>query len=122
MMECLPVIPHNYQNYHPLVSKEGHTTETPEIYSHNLEQFQSLFDGAAFGQYLGGQDPRNGSSDPGYIAPDCVFNASNFDGEWRDDEQGRRIPYAEFHGECYRINNLHIHSKNLKPFLSRDRT
>jgi len=78
-----------------------------------------LFDGAAIGQYLGGVDPRNQKSKPGFINESCVFNPSRFLFEWIKDDKGREIPYAIFKDCKYRINNLHIHSKNLAKFKSR---
>ena len=87
-------------------------------YTNHFYLFNSLFDAAAFGQYLGGEDPRNGHSAPGFINESCIFNPSHFTYTWEEDDQGRLVPYAHYKNEKVRINNLHIHSKNLAPFYS----
>lgn len=88
------------------------------LYCNQVEHFKSIFDAAYFGQYLGGIDPRNGDSSPGYINPDCVINSSYIQYAWERDRQGRLVPFAIYRGEKLRINNLHIHSKRLRNFYS----
>ncbi|MDZ4124685.1 MAG: hypothetical protein U1E02_10985, partial [Hydrogenophaga sp.] len=66
----------------------------------------------------GGIDPRNGVAGPGFITSQCLFNPSRLQFEWKVDTENRKVPYLIFGKEKYRINNLHIHSKNLKLFLS----
>ena len=94
-------------------SPMGHQVKNIQKYYNNIEAFQSIFDAAALGQYLGGIDPNNGPSSPGFINESCVFNPSLLSYEWINDDRGRKIPYIIFSGEKYRINNLHIHCKNL---------
>ena len=89
------------------------------LFCNNIDQFNSIFDAAAYGSYLGGQDPRNGPCVPGHVIATCLFDSSKIGYEWHIDDQGRKIPYATFDGTAYRINNLHIHSKELKQFASR---
>jgi hypothetical protein len=120
-IQALPIIPLTYGLVYPLVSNTGKRTNNPLVFSNNIDQFNSIFDAAAIGQYLGGIDPRNGPSLPGFINESCLFNPANFTYEWKIDKQGRMIPYTLFQGTAYRINNLHIHSKNLTPFLSKAR-
>lgn len=114
----LPIIIPDYVAQYGLQSPSGHRTHTPETFTNNSERFNSLFDGAALGQFLGGIDPRNGVSAPGFINESCLFNPSRLTYEWDCDVQGRRIPYAVLNGKKYRINTLHIHSKKLADFLS----
>lgn len=115
----LPIIPDSYYEFYPLKSSSGSKTQNALAYSTNIDKFQSVFDGAAIGQYLGGIDPRNGPSAPGFINEKCLFNPANLNYETQFDERGRLTPYLLFQDKKYRINNLHIHSKNLKPFLSK---
>lgn len=82
---------------------------------------ESVFDAAALGQYLGGIDPRNGPSRIGFVNETCYFDPSNYQFLWEKDEQGRFVPYMiNKKGIKSRINNLHIHSKNLISFASKE--
>ena len=114
----LPIIVPAYTKEQILRTPSGFSTASPEIYTAHFEDFNSIFDAAALGQYLGGIDPRNGKSVPGFINESCVFNPALLQYEWILDEKGRRVPYMIYSGKEYRINNLHIHSKRLKDFES----
>jgi hypothetical protein len=114
----LPIITPAYLETHELRSSSGHVTTCPDNYSNNFEAFNSIFDAAAIGQFLGGIDPRNGISKPGFINESCLFNPALLTFEWKPDEHERKIPYACFEKAKARINNLHVHSKNLKAFAS----
>ena len=114
----LPIIMEKYVKKMPLSSTSGHTVENPYLFCNNSEPFNSIFDAAALGQFLGGIDPRNRPSIPGFINESCVFNASYLKYAWEFDSKGRKIPYALWDKKRYRINNLHIHSKRLKDFAS----
>lgn len=118
VIDFLPVVPQEYLQSYELKSLAGHTTGQADRYANNIELFNSIFDGAALGQYLGGCDPRNGNYSPGFINESSLFNSSNFIYEWENDLQGRRVPYIVIKNKKYRINNLHIHSKNLNQFAS----
>lgn len=99
----LPIIPYNY----PL-------KKTLSIdFSNQFSLFNSIFDGAAIGQYLGGVDPRNDSRDTvGFINETTIFNPSNSEYEWKNGEI-----YMVYNNVNIKINNLHIHSKNLEKFI-----
>lgn len=115
----LPTIMKDYWKDRALISLEGKkSTIDPALYSNNVEQFQSLFDACLYGQFFGGIDPRNGLAGPGYLNPEAVFNCSHMVMEWQIDPWGRKIPFASYGGKRYRLNNLHIHSKDLKPHTS----
>jgi hypothetical protein len=79
-----------------------------------------LFDGAAHGQYMGGQDPRNeGFKDSGYINLYTDFRADQFVYAWKVDEAGRRYPVLlDSDGRPWRLANLHIHCKRIHEFCS----
>lgn len=113
-IDTLPVLFPNYGQVH------GYRFAVPDdrFYNH-FEAFDSLFDAAAMGQYLGGDSPVHGVPAPGFINPLSVYDSSHFSFEWELDEKGRRVPFILFSGVKKRINNLHIHSKNLRPFQSR---
>src|SRR5579862_1361283 len=63
-------------------------------------------------------DPRNGSDGPGFINDAAFFNVSFMNLIWEFDERGRRIPFAIYRDKKFRINNLHVHSKNLNSLSS----
>lgn len=119
VIDYLPIIPETYPETHPLISESGHTVEKKERFFNHIELFCSIFDAAAIGQYLGGIDANmHGVSNPGFINESSIFNPSFFDYEWIKDPEGRKVPFAVFGNKKYRINNIHVHSKNLDLFAS----
>jgi hypothetical protein len=117
-MDNLPIIFPNYVEKFPFMSAAQHRTDHPYKFFNNYDRFHSIFDAAAIGQYLGGVDPRNGNIPAGFINESCLFNPSFFEFAWQMDPYGRKVPYALFEGQKIRINNLHIHCKNLDAFFS----
>lgn len=118
IIDHLPIIMPSYKEHYELVTPSGHRTGRPDAYSRHFEQFKSIFDAAALGQYLGGTDPYAYPYPPGFINESCLFNPSHMTYDWQTDEQGRLIPWALFKEEKHRINTLHIHVKKLKQFAS----
>ena len=111
----LPILPSNYDS--ELRALSGQTTTDKNLYFLNYEKFKSIFDGAAIGQYLGGVDPRNPEGNIlNYVNESCLFNTAAFTYEFKT-EGTRKVPYMQYRGQEIRINNLHIHSKNLKRFM-----
>lgn len=117
-IDHLPILMPQYANDYELISAIGTRGTEPDLFSRHADQFHSIFDAAALGQYLGGIDPANGLSAPGFINERCIFNPSHFLFEWHKDRLGRKVPYAIYRNQVWKINNLHIHSKNLTPFYS----
>ena len=112
----LPILPSFYDK--KLASQSGHATNNPNQYFNNFELFDSIFDAACIGQYLGGVDPRNyPNNSVGFINETSLFNPSIFNYYFRDDSRGRKVPVLSFNKREVRINNLHIHSKNLRKFM-----
>ncbi len=111
-IEQLPIIPDTYITKHRLIAEIGHGTHHPELYSNHFDEFQSIFDAATIGQYFC-SDPSNR-----FINESCIFNPSFFTYEWIKDDKGRLVPFFLFEGQKYRINNLHIHCKQLSRFTS----
>ncbi len=118
VIDHLPIVMPEYIDQYGLRSTIGQTTSAPENYVRYIDEFNSIFDAAAWGQFLGGIDPRNGHSVPGFINETCLFNPSKIECKWEMDAKERKVPYAYMGSKGYRINNLHIHSKNLKAFAS----
>ncbi len=81
-----------------------------------------LFDGAAYGQFLFGQDPfhTNGKITPGYKNPSFPLDISL--GKWwisaEDDTAPTSLKFNYLNQE-YEIANLHVHSKLILAELSR---
>ena len=90
--------------------------------SHTFPLYDSLFDGASLGICIGGLDMHHtgGALVKGIKGPWSLFDYSRYRQEWQLDSQNRRIPYlwSETRKSWVRINNLHIHSKDLTPHLS----
>lgn len=114
----LPIIPESYTHNRRLRSSQGHTVKNNSEYFLHYDDFNGIFDAAALGQYLGGIDPRNGPSKPGFINESCIFDPSQFTFSWRLDSKKRKVPYLNYKNMSWRIINLHIHSKNLIDFTS----
>lgn len=114
----LPVVPSHYP--YALTSRAGHEARDPKTYSNLFAQFESIFDAAAIGQFLGGVDPRNAGNvgTVGFVNESAVYNPSHFEFKWELDGEKRWRPYALLQGHSTAINNLHIHSKNLRAFRS----
>ena len=117
VIDYLPIVMDTYVAKNTLKSTVGHTAKNPSLFCNNIQLFQSIFDAAAIGQYLGGGDIMH-NAPPGFINETCVFNPSYFIYEWKRDEEGRNIPYAIYGNQKFRINNLHIHCKELHLFAS----
>ena len=82
----------------------------------------SIFDALAIGCFLLGLDPyhTNGKIETGRKAEWCAIDYTQDKFEWKIDEEGRKIPYIYDGINWLRINNLHIHSKDLKSGLSKE--
>jgi hypothetical protein len=81
--------------------------------------FNSIFDPATYGQYVGGTPKAAGGAPPGYIDKNHYignFMMENM-GKWKVYFSDRK-PYLMFNDKEYVINNLHIHSKNLHLYES----
>ena len=81
--------------------------------------FKSIFDPASWGQYIGGTLGEGPGAKPEdhYIGQLLIANPS-YDVIWKLDEQGRKFPYFKYDNNEVKINNLHIHSKNLSKYVS----
>lgn len=90
------------------------SSETYENFEHYNK---SIFDGAGAGVYLGGLDTyhTNGKIEKKTHKLQWYdIDYRRYTYEWRKDEEGRNIPYVFTGVEWIRINNLHIHSKDLR--------
>jgi hypothetical protein len=118
IIDHLPIVPPDYPGV--LRSAAGHTVADPACYSRNFDTLGFVFDAAALGQFLGGVDPRNSAgSTVGFVNESCVFDPRALRPRFVRDDLGRRLPVVETASGLHAVANLHIHSKNPTPFLSR---
>lgn len=87
-------------------------------FSQNFDKFNAIFDPASWGQFVGGTREEG----PGARVTDhyvgLVLKAYlQYKVDWKV-EGGLKIPYFSYDGNLVKINNLHIHSKNLSAFTS----
>jgi hypothetical protein len=85
-------------------------------------KFNSLFDGGPWGMFIGGWD-RCHKIGPHYIDPAVIttpwLTKQGSKIIWESDKEQYKVPYFINEGEKikYRLNNLHMHSKNIKDFI-----
>jgi hypothetical protein len=93
----------------------------PETYQH-FNDYHSIFDGAAYGVYLLGQDGyhNNGEIVKGKTIDRYLVHAGRYKYTW-DIVDGYKKPfiYDEKSQKWILINNLHAHAKNLEEGLSK---
>jgi hypothetical protein len=89
-VQNLPILPPYYDL--EFKSKVGHITQNKGQYFNNFDKFNSIFDGAAIGQYLGGIDPRNpnSSNSVNFVNESCLFDSSKFIFEFVVDDENRK--------------------------------
>ena len=84
--------------------------------------YNTIFDAASLGIYLGGMDPHhtNGVIVKGLRGKWSYHDYAQYTYRWIKDDAQRLIPFIQnpVTNEWFRINNLHIHSKDLRPCLS----
>jgi hypothetical protein len=84
----------------------------------NFDDFNTIFDAAAIGQYLGGIDKIHSENNTeGFINETCVVDYSKYNFYWKKKNK-LYIPYIEINNKLIQIINLHIHSKLNKNFMS----
>lgn len=118
----LPVVPQNYiTGKTKLVSQKGIEHTKIDRFANGIEKLNIIFDGAAFGQFVGGIDQRNlnnpAENTTGFINPDAAYNIQDFQLDWKVTDDLRK-PFIMYKEESYPLFNLHIHSKNLHLYRS----
>jgi hypothetical protein len=92
----------------------------PNMAIMNYDNYNSIFDALAIGCLLLGLDPyhTDGKIELGRKAWWCAIDYTKDIFEWKIDDKGRRNPYIFDGNNWIKINNLHVHSKDLKSGLS----
>ncbi len=85
-------------------------------HSENFDKFNAVFDPAGWGQFVGGTRTEGPGAKCLYIG-DVLEQNPAYAVAW-EVEDGLRCPYFSYGGNLVKINNLHIHSKNLSAFMS----
>lgn len=107
-----PILPENSNI--PLISKSGIKNSGMINYSNLFEEFESIFDPQAIGQYLGGLDQRiHKYNTINFINETTIFDVSKLNYIWENSK-----PYILFNNKKVLINNIHVHSKDLKKFIN----
>ena len=121
LCSTLPVVPKSYvSGKSELVSQKGIVHTKLERLSNGIESLGTIFDAAAFGQFVGGIDNRNTydkKTTTGFINPDAAYNVQDFQLEWKTID-GFQKPFIIYKNEVFPVFNLHIHSKNLNLYRS----
>jgi hypothetical protein len=97
------------------------TSGNSDQYSRNAKDFQGLFDGAAFGQYVGGTDPFYTQGDTrGFVNETAVYKLDTVRLQWRRDTQHRKIPVmVKPDGTHIRMHSCHWHCKMIHKYRSK---
>jgi len=115
----LPVAYPQYVNENRLVNSKGERPADPDAYANNFLAFQSVFDAASLGQYVGGIDKMHSNADTrGFINETAYFVPRTFDIRWTV-RGGLSLPYLFDRGQEVPVVNLHIHSKELRRYVSK---
>ena len=111
----------HFQKIHP--DKIKYLPVLPENHHfENVDIFNSVFDGASWGQYVGGLPEIHGDQELRFFPTAWVGREllqKKYDLIWKTDNLGRRIPHVlnmETKKET-KINNLHVHCKKFKDFI-----
>lgn len=87
-------------------------------YSEHFSDFASIFDPATWGQFVGGtRNEGPGAKPQDHYIGILLKQNTNWSVIWKE-ENSLKVPYFNKDNELFRINNLHIHSKNLNKYLS----
>lgn len=95
--------------------------DIPAQSSHDFGLYgDSIFDAAAIGIFIGGMDPFHTQNviKCGLRSTWSAIDYTHYEFKWETDTKGRSIPYIRFDDKWLRINNLHIHSKDLRSVMS----
>jgi len=104
---------------------EGYLSYLPILpfgeYAKLYDVFNSIFDPASWGQFVGGASTGiPGAKGPDHYIGQVLIEHPEYSVIWKEDDKGRKIPYFKYEHNEVKINNLHIHSKNLHKYMSYD--
>lgn len=109
------------KNYFHFLPIHPDNNNKPKLSWKNFKIYNSIFDSAAIGVFLFGNDliHTNGKLIKGQHNKWSKINYTKYKFKWKKDEEGRSKPYVLIDGKYILVNNLHIHSKQLHLALSK---
>jgi hypothetical protein len=114
-MTPLPILMPEYSKFYPkrISTFEPDNQTDLDFLSMNAPLFEGfIFDAAALGVFANGNDRRYFQGrEAGVIHYRSLFDPGHFSFFWQHDNKDRKVPALSFHGENYRIVNMHFHSK-----------
>lgn len=88
-------------------------------HSTHYDEFNAIFDPASWGQFVGGTRTEGpGAKFSVHHIGQVLIDHPQYGVDWIT-EDGLRVPYFNHDGTLTKLNSLHIHSKNLREFVSR---
>lgn len=100
-----------------LENKRYQEVKQKSIYCENVDKFGCLFDGAAYGQFIGGVHLKLKEHPAGHLNDTCCWTGGEWSIVWETIDQ-KRIPFYVYGKEKLPLVNLHIHSKELEKYRS----
>jgi hypothetical protein len=87
-------------------------------WSEGYNEFNSIFDPASWGQFVGGTtDGIPGAKPEDHYIGQILRQHNDYTVLWKETDKGR-VPYFRYDTQEVKINNLHIHSKQLHKYMS----
>lgn len=87
-------------------------------WNRGFDMFNSIFDPASWGQYVGGTpEGIPGVKPEDHYIGQLLREHLEYTVVWKNGN-GKKVPYFYYDGKEVKINNLHIHSKNLHLYMS----
>jgi hypothetical protein len=108
-IEHLPTITQDFIRRSILKNQRGEVASQPWHYWNHIEDWNSIFDNDGIGSFL-----NSGI----WTFNQAFFDPSLYKFSWEKDEGNRLIPFISHDNLKYRINTLHIASKNLNDYYS----
>jgi len=104
----------------PCITFEENINDCPRSHE-NIGHFNNeLFDPAPFGTWIAGTERVHANGNLKYIKSRYNnIDYTKFDYSWKIDSLNRRYPVSAINSTEYKIMNLHVHSKDLQPHMSR---
>jgi hypothetical protein len=89
-------------------------------FSEHFNDFNSIFDPASWGQFVGGLVDKcvPGAKPKDHYIGQLLIANPEYTVIWKRDNYSRKIPYFKYKDQEVKINNLHIHSKELYKYMS----
>ena len=124
-MTCLYRYYENNKESVQILPTYWHEEHIPEMARMNYPLYKdSIFDALGMGIFLLGLDPfhTGGNVQTGMKGAWCAIDYTQQQFEWILDSEGRKIPHVlnKTSNTWIRINNLHVHSKQLQNGISRE--